>query len=92
MSVRHGEIIRPASKRREVSVQTLTERFGVSEATIRKHLTLLEEMEYLVRTHGGAIFAEDRKREESLVSLQDKALKEKLAIVARTPGDSRNLA
>ena len=81
--VRHEEIIHLISKLREVSVQTLTERFGVSEATIRKDLTLLEEMGYLVRTHGGAILAEDRKREESLASRQDKALKEKLAIVSR---------
>lgn len=84
--VRHEEIIRLVSKLREVSVQTLTERFGVSEATIRKDLTLLEEMGYLVRTHGGAILAEDRKREESLASRKDKALKEKLAIVSRARG------
>ena len=81
--IRHEEIVRLVSKLREVSVQTLTERFSVSEATIRKDLTLLEEMGYLVRTHGGALLAEDRKREESLISRQDKALKEKLAIVAR---------
>ena len=81
--VRHEEIIRLVSKLREVSVQTLTERFNVSEATIRKDLTLLEEMGYLVRTHGGAILAEDRKREESIGLRRDKDLEEKRAIVAR---------
>ena len=81
--VRHEEIIRLVSKLREVSDQIFTERFGVSEVTIRKDLTLLEEMGYLVRTHGGAILAKDRRREESLVSRKDKALKEKLAIVSR---------
>ena len=43
----------------------------------------MEEMRYLVRTHGAAILAEDRRREESLASRKDKALKEKLAIVSR---------
>ena len=80
---RHDEIIRLVSKLREVSVQALTERFGVSEATIRKDLTLLEEMGYLVRTHGGALLAEDRKREAPLASRQDKHLREKLAIAAK---------
>ena len=37
------EIIRLVSKLREVSARTFTERFGVSEVTIRKDLTLLEE-------------------------------------------------
>jgi DeoR/GlpR family transcriptional regulator of sugar metabolism len=81
--VRHEEIIRLVSKLREVSVVTMTERFNVSEATIRKDLSLLEEMGYLVRTHGGAMLAEDRKREEPLSSRQAKALEEKMAIVAR---------
>ena len=61
----------------------MTERFGVSEATIRKDLTLLEEMGYLVRTHGGAMLAEDRRREATLSARQEKALAEKLTIVAR---------
>ena len=39
----HEEIIRLVSKLREVSDQIFTERFGVSEVTIRKDLTLLEE-------------------------------------------------
>jgi len=80
---RHDDIIRLVTKMREISVQTLTERFGVSEATIRKDLTLLEEMGYLVRTHGGALLAEDRKREAPLASRQEKHLREKLAIAAK---------
>jgi len=38
--VRHEEFIRLVSKLREVSVQTFTERFGVSEVAVRKDLTL----------------------------------------------------
>ncbi len=39
----------------------LTDRLGVSEVTIRKDLTILEEMGYLVRTRGGARLAEDSR-------------------------------
>ncbi len=38
----------------------LTERLNVSEVTIRKDLTILEDMGAVVRTHGGAKLAEDR--------------------------------
>ena len=44
-----------------MTVQELTERLSVSEVTIRKDLTSLEEMGVLVRTHGGAQLAEDRR-------------------------------
>lgn len=80
---RHEAIVHLVSKMREVSVQYLVERFGVSEATIRKDLTFLEEMGYLVRTHGGAILAEDRNQEVPLSQRETRNLAEKLAIVAR---------
>lgn len=38
-----------------VSVAMLAEQFGVSEATIRRDLAVLEQMGVLQRTHGGAI-------------------------------------
>ncbi|MFQ3621378.1 MAG: DeoR/GlpR family DNA-binding transcription regulator [Spirochaetales bacterium] len=78
---RHEGIIHLVSKMREVSVQYLVERFGVSEATIRKDLTFLEEMGYLVRTHGGAILAEDRNQEIPLSQREQRNLQEKLSIV-----------
>ena len=56
---RHDNILRIISRLRQVTVGELTERTGVSEVTIRKDLTLLEEMGYVVRSHGGAQLAED---------------------------------
>lgn len=56
---RHDEILKIISRLRNVSVQDLTERTGVSEVTIRKDLTILEEAGLVVRTHGGAQLAED---------------------------------
>jgi DeoR family transcriptional regulator, fructose operon transcriptional repressor len=54
------EVTRIIQRRKRVSVPELSERFGISEVTIRKDLSLLEERGILVRTHGGAILAEDR--------------------------------
>ncbi len=82
---RHDEIIRILSHLRSVSVQELTQRLGVSEVTIRKDLSFLEEMGSLLRTRGGAKLAEDQaqlrtiqiRREENL------AAKECIAATAR---------
>ena len=38
-----------------VHVGDLAERFGVSQATLRRDLALLEEQHLLTRTHGGAL-------------------------------------
>ena len=43
---------------RKVLVDDLSKRFGVSEVTIRKDLTELENRGVLLRTHGGAVLAE----------------------------------
>lgn len=56
---RHNEIMRIISLRKRVSVTELTARLGVSEVTIRKDLSFLEDVGYLVRTRGGATLAED---------------------------------
>ena len=57
---RHDEILAIIARLRTVTVQELTERLGVSEVTIRKDLTILEEMGAVMRTHGGARLAEDK--------------------------------
>lgn len=59
---RHTEILRILQRLKSVSVQTLTERLDVSEVTIRKDLSLLEEQGRLSRTHGGAVLSEDTER------------------------------
>ncbi len=48
------------SRKRAVTVQELKERLGVSEVTIRKDLDQLESEGVIVRTHGGAMMAEER--------------------------------
>lgn len=60
------------------SVSKLSERFGVSEVTVRKDLSALEEDHVVVRTHGGAVLAEHFQfdlpfREQSIRHAEEKA-------------------
>ena len=52
---RHNQIVEWVNVRGRVRLAELVELFGVSEPTIRKDLTTLEERGLLKRTHGGAI-------------------------------------
>ena len=80
---RHDEILKTLSRLRSVSVQELTERTGVSEVTIRKDLTTLEEMGLVVRTHGGAQLAEDVTVLRDLESRSSDHVAEKQLIAVR---------
>lgn len=48
----------------KVDVGNLSEILAVSEVTIRKDLEKLENAEFLIRTHGGAVLREDVPRED----------------------------
>lgn len=52
---RKNEILNLLSKQGSVSLGELMEKFGVSEATVRRDLTELEALGRLCRTHGGAV-------------------------------------
>lgn len=57
MNLRQAEISELLNSELEVNVQDLAERFGVSQMTIRRDLTLLEDKNLAIRTHGGAMLA-----------------------------------
>lgn len=57
MNLRQTEISKLLTAEQEVNVQDLAERFGVSQMTIRRDLSYLEEQGLAVRNHGGAILA-----------------------------------
>ena len=80
---RHDDILTIISRLRTVSVQELTERLGVSEVTIRKDLTMLEEMGHVVRTHGGAKLAEDLTSNRNFEIRRTEHLREKRAIAGK---------
>lgn len=58
---RKKEILRMLSQQESVEVEELTKVFGVSKVTIRSDLDSLEAKGLLIRTHGGALSAENRK-------------------------------
>lgn len=64
-------------------MQELTQRLKVSEVTIRKDLTLLEEMGNVVRTRGGAQLAEDRAQLRGIQVRKEENLAEKERIAAK---------
>jgi DeoR/GlpR family transcriptional regulator of sugar metabolism len=80
---RHDDILKIVTHRRAVTVAELTERLGVSEVTIRKDLTMLEEMGSIVRTRGGARLAEDTSQMRSFHLRRQEGLEEKSRIAAR---------
>ncbi|MDA3956611.1 DeoR/GlpR family DNA-binding transcription regulator [Oceanispirochaeta sp.] len=55
---RHDKILNLLQNLRQISVSDLTERLGVSQVTIRKDLTILEEKGLILRNHGGAMLAQ----------------------------------
>jgi predicted transcriptional regulator len=63
---RHEKILKAIELLRTVSVQDLKERLEVSEVTIRKDLSFLEDMGLIIRTHGGARMAQDGNRMRNL--------------------------
>jgi DeoR/GlpR family transcriptional regulator of sugar metabolism len=77
---RYEAILKMLDRLKKVSVQDLTQRFGVSEVTIRKDLSFLEERGKLVRIHGGAMLAEDEGRLRTIAIRQSEHTAEKTAI------------
>ncbi|MBI9099509.1 MAG: DeoR/GlpR transcriptional regulator [Spirochaetaceae bacterium] len=55
---RQDKILSLLQNFRQISVVDLTERLGVSQVTIRKDLTTLEEQGLILRSHGGARLAQ----------------------------------
>jgi len=52
---RLGQILRELNNSESVGVSDLAARLGVSEASVRRDLRLLEQQKLLTRTHGGAV-------------------------------------
>ena len=63
-----------------VTVAELCERFGVSDMTIRRDLTTLEQASLLRRIHGGAVSARGRSYEPPVLTRIQEARPAKLAI------------
>lgn len=62
---RHLRIREFLRERVTIRVSELSEKLGVSEMTIRRDLETLERQGYLERTHGGAVYRQERMTHES---------------------------
>ena len=94
---RHGRILALLQQYGSISVTQLSERFRVSEVTIRKDLSFLEQQKKLYRTHGSAILISPYISDRHVNEKEKKNVAEKQALGAAgagppAPGDSILLA
>lgn len=83
---RKREILRILSQEQKVKTLALSQIFGVSEPTIRRDISELEEQGLLIRTHGGAIGIDSREQEPSFNEKIDRYSLEKYEIAKLAAG------
>lgn len=97
LSERHARILAILEEQSSVSVPELSELFRVSEVTIRKDLSILEQQKRLYRTHGRAILISPYISDRSIDEKRQKNIAEKRAIAVAAaaliePNDSITIA
>lgn len=77
LAERRRAIVELVQTQGRVAVTELSQRFGVSEVTIRADLQALAEQKLLVRTHGGAVRMDNNLEELALTLRRQRQVKEK---------------
>ena len=80
LAERRRSIVELLQAQGRVTVAELSQRFGVSEVTIRADLQALAEQKMLVRTHGGAVAATNNLGDLALTLRRQRQVKEKSRI------------
>lgn len=80
---RHNQIMALLQKEKSISTKRLTELLYVSEATLRRDLTVMEQKGLLQRNYGGASIIESATQEASLIVREQKQIKEKRKIAMK---------
>jgi len=83
ISERHQNILSILQKEKTVSTQKLVKSLFVSEATIRRDLTEMEQRGLLQRTYGGATIIESSFKESSILIREQTLIKEKRKIALK---------
>jgi len=68
------------AKQKKIEVVSLVKILNISEATVRRDLEKLEELGFLLRTHGGAVLVEQASTQEMEVELKEE--KQRIASLA----------
>ena len=79
---RHQQIVAAVARHRRISVAALRRRLGVSDATLRRDLTLLAQSGQIVRAHGGVLHPEAAAGEPAFARKARTAPAAKKAIAA----------
>ena len=87
---RHSRILSLLQQNGSISVTQLSELFKVSEVTIRKDLSYLEQQKKLYRTHGSAILISPYISDRHVNEKEKKNVAEKRAIGAAAAGSARS--
>jgi len=80
---RYDKILALLQKEKSISVKRLTDLLFVSEATLRRDLTIMEQKGLLQRNYGGASIIESATVESSLIVREQKQIKEKRKIAIK---------
>lgn len=83
---RHKTILELLNNKKNITIQELIKVLNVSEATIRRDLTLLEKKQKLKRVHGGAILINNQKQsitEDWDISSRNKLFKDEKEMIAK---------
>lgn len=80
LSERHQQILKLLQQQGSISVNSLSELLQVSEVTIRKDLSLLEQKKKLYRSHGSAILINPYIGDRNVSEKEKQNVNEKLAI------------
>jgi DeoR/GlpR family transcriptional regulator of sugar metabolism len=83
MNIRQAEIMRLLEERGRVAISEIKSLFGVSEMTIRRDLTALEEMGYATRIHGGVTARNRLFLESSFIQRERLRVDQKKAIARK---------
>jgi DeoR family fructose operon transcriptional repressor len=83
ISERHQKILSILQTEKTISIQKLVKVLYVSEATLRRDLTKMEQQGLLQRTYGGATIIESSSKESSILIREQTQIKEKRKIAIK---------